>query len=166
MAAALAAAITVVVTVQPAPGPRTAASPAGLLLAAKVATAPSVSAAAQGMRPFYVVTDHFRLAAYVRDSATGRLLSTVVLPAGTDPKLTQISAAGDNRAFVLALFSLAHGTRFYELRITASGQSAGLRPLAIPRCHPGKWPAPSRSVPMAPGWLWPRRPAARTGRSR
>jgi len=140
MAAALAAAITLVVTaVRPAPGPRTAASPAGLLLAAKVATAPSASGAAQGMPPFYVVTDHFHTAAYVRDSATGRLLSTVRLPAGTDPKLTQVTAAGDNRAFVLALFSLARGTRFYELRITASGQSAGLRPLAIP-------PLPSREV--------------------
>jgi len=138
--AVIAAAITVVVTVvQPAPGPRTAASPAGLLLAAKVATAPSASAAAQGMPPFYVVTDHFQPAAYVRDSATGRLLGTVALPSGTDPKLTQVSAAGDNRAFVLALFSLARGTRFYELRITASGQSAGLRPLAIP-------PLPSREV--------------------
>ena len=112
-----------------------AASPAGLLLAAKVATAPPASAAAQGMPPFYVVadqTDHIRLAAYVRDSATGRLLQHGPAASGTDPKLTQLTAAGDDRTFVLALFSLARGTRFYELRITASGQSAGLRPLAIP----------------------------------
>jgi hypothetical protein len=132
-ATAAAAAIALVVTVvRPVPGPGTAAGPAGLLLAAKVATAPPASAAAQGMPPFYVVANHFQLAAYVRDSATGRLLSTVRLPAGTDPKLTQVTAAGDDRTFVLALFSLARGTRFYELRITASGQSAGLRPLAIP----------------------------------
>ena len=40
--------------------------------------------------------------------------------------------AGADRMFVLALFSLARGTHFYALRLTASGQSAGLRPLAIP----------------------------------
>ena len=132
MVAALAAAVTVVVTVaRPAPGPGTVASPAGLLLAAKVATAPPASAAAQGMPPFYVVADHNQPTAYIRDSATGRLLSTVRLPAGTDPKPTQVTAAGDDRTFVLALFSLARGTRFYALRITDGGRSAGLTPLAI-----------------------------------
>ena len=131
-AAALAAAVTVVVAVaRSAPGPGAGASPAGLLLAAKVATAPSAAAAAQGMPPFYVVADHDQLAAYVRDSASGRLLSTVRLPAGTDPKLTQVTAAGDDRTFVLALFSLARGTRFYALRITDGGRSAGLTLLAI-----------------------------------
>ena len=131
-AAALAAAVTLVVTLaRPAPGPGTAASPAGLLLAAKVVTAPSASAAAQGMPPFYVVADHNQPAAYVRDSAAGRLLSTVALPAGTDPKLTQVTAAGDDRTFVLALFSLARGTRFYVLRIADGGRSAGLTPLAV-----------------------------------
>jgi hypothetical protein len=130
-AAVVAAAVTLVVTVRPSPGPGIEASPTGLLLAAKVATAPPASAAAQGMPAFYVVADHNRPAAYVRDSATGRLRSTVLLPAGTDPKLTQVTAAGDDRTFVLALFSLARGTHFYALRITASGQSAGLTPLAI-----------------------------------
>jgi len=131
-AAAVAAAITLVTTaVRSAPGPVTVASPAGLLLAAKVATAPSASTAAQGMPPFYVVADHNQPAAYIRDSATGWLRSTVRLPAGTDPKLTQVTVAGDDRTFVLALFSHARGTRFYALRITASGQSAGLTLLAI-----------------------------------
>ena len=130
-AAALAAAVTLVVTLaRPAPGPGTGASPAGLLLAAKVAMAPSASAAAQGMPPFYVVADHNQPAAYIRDSASGRLLSAVRLPAGTDPKLTQVTAAGDDRTFVLALFSLARGTRFYALRINGGG-SAGLTLLAI-----------------------------------
>ena len=72
-AAALAAAVTLVFTAeQPAPRPGTVASPAGLLLAAKVATAPSASAAAQGMPPFYAVADHNQPAAYIRDSAAGR----------------------------------------------------------------------------------------------
>ena len=166
-AAALAAAVTLVFTVaQPAPGPAPRASQAGLLLAAKVATAPSASAAAQGMPPFYVVADHNQPAAYIRDSAAGRLLSTVALPAGTDPKLTQLTAAGDDRTFVLALFSLARGTRFYALRITDSGRSARLTPLAI-RPLPAREPwTPSRSPPMAHGWLWPSRAAAVTGRSK
>ena len=77
------------------------------------------------MPAFYVVADHNQPAAYVRDSASGRLRSTVRLPAGTDPKLTQVTTGGDNRAFVMALFSLARGTRFYELRITAAGNQPG-----------------------------------------
>ncbi len=132
-AAAVAAAITLVTTaVRPAPGPVTVASPAGLLLAAAVTAAPPASAAAQGMPRFYVVADHNQPVAAVRDSATGQPVSTVRLPAGTDPKLTQVTAAQDGRTFVLALFSPARGTRFYELRITVAGQSAGLTPLAIP----------------------------------
>jgi hypothetical protein len=50
---------------------------------------------------------------------------------GTDPKLTQVTAAGDDRTFVLALFSLARGTRFYSLQIADGGRSARLTPLAI-----------------------------------
>jgi len=130
--AVLAAAITLVVSViRPAPGPGPAASPAGLLLAAKVATPPSARAAVRGMPPFYVVAAHNQPAAYVRDSATGQLRGTARLPAGTDPKLTQVTAAGDDRDFVLALFSPTRGTRFYALRITGTGRSAGLTPLAI-----------------------------------
>lgn len=132
-ATALAAAITLVTTaVRPAPGPGTTASPTGLLLAAAVPTAPPASAAARGMPLFYVVADHNRPAADVRDSATGQPDSTIPLPAGTDPKLTQVTAARNDRMFVLALFSLARGTRFYELRITTTGQPAGLTRLAIP----------------------------------
>lgn len=139
-ATALAAAVTLIATaVQPASRPATAASPTGLLLAAAVIQAPPASAAARGMPPFYVVADHGRPAAVIRDSATGRPVGRVRLPAGTDPKLTQITAAGNDRTFVLALFSVARGTRFYELRITGSGQSAGLAPLAVP-------PLPAREV--------------------
>lgn len=132
-AAALAAAITLVTTaVRPAPGPTTTAGPTGLLLAAAVSTAPPAFAAVRGMPPFYVVADHNRPVADVRDSATGQPVSTVPLPAGTDPKLTQVTAAGNDQMFVLALFSPARGTRFYALRITTTGQSAGLTGLAIP----------------------------------
>jgi len=128
-ATALAAAVTLVAA---APGPRTSASPTGVLLAASVAPAPPPSAAAQGMPPFYLVADHLSPVADVRASATGRIVSTISLPASIDPKLTQVTAAGQGRMFVLAVFSLARGTVFYELRITATGQPAGLTRLAVP----------------------------------
>ena len=134
VAAVAAAAVVVsllIAGVRP-PGPATAAGQTGLLLAAAVSPAPPASAAARGMPPFYLVADHNQPVADVRDSATGRLLSRVRLPAGTDPKLTQVTVAGNDRTFVLALFSLSAGTRFYELRISAARQPAGLTQLAIP----------------------------------
>jgi hypothetical protein len=137
---AAAAAVAAIVSLVALPGgPATTASPAGVLLAAAVTTAPPASTASRGMPPFYVVADHTRPFAVVRASATGQPVSTVRLPSGTDPKLTQVTAAGDDRTFVLALFSLSRGTRFYELRITASGQAAGLTRLAVP-------PLPAREV--------------------
>ncbi len=133
LVAAAAAAVVSLVAVAGRPAvPVTATGRTGMLLAAAVTTPPPAAVAAQGMPPFYVVADLGRPVADVRDSATGRLLSAVRLPAGTDPKLTQVTAARDDRTFVLALFSLTRGTRFYELRITASGHSARLTLLAIP----------------------------------
>ena len=137
---AAAAAVVVVASLATFAGrPATTASPTGVLLAAAVTTAPPASAAARGMPLFYVVADHTRPVAVVRASAAGRTVSTVPLPAGTDPKLTQVTAAENNRTFVLALYSLSRGTQFYELRITASGQSGGLTRLAIP-------PLPARAA--------------------
>jgi hypothetical protein len=68
----------------------------------------------------------------VRNSATGRRVSTIQLPTGTNTKLTQVTATADDRTFALALFSLAGGTKFYELHIGATGKSAGLAQLAVP----------------------------------
>jgi hypothetical protein len=132
VATAAAAVVVIASLATVAGGPATTASPAGVLLAAAVTAAPPAPAAARGMPPFYVVADHTRPVAVVRASATGQIAATVPLPAGTDPKLTQVTAAGNDRDFVLALFSLSRGTRFYQLRITARGQSAGLTRLAIP----------------------------------
>jgi hypothetical protein len=84
------------------------------------------------MPPFYLVADHNQPAAVVRDSVTGAPVGRVRLPAVTDPKLTQVTAAHNDRAFVLALFSLTRGTQFYRLQITADGRPAGLTRLAIP----------------------------------
>jgi hypothetical protein len=138
-ATATAAVITLVTTApEPASPAGTTASPAGVLLAAAVSPAPPPSAATEGMPPFYLVADHFGPVADVRDSATGQVTSTVPLPAAIDPKLTQVTAAGNDRMFVLAVFSLDHGTQFYELRITAAGRSAGLTRLAIPPLPPSQ----------------------------
>jgi hypothetical protein len=131
-----AAAVTAVVSLVAVPGRPTAgpvtASPTGVLLAAAVVTAPPAPAAARGMPRFYLVADHNRPVAVVRDSATGQRISAARLPAGIDPKMTQVTAGGNDRTFVLAVFSLSRGTRFYQLRITASGQPTGLTRLAIP----------------------------------
>ncbi len=47
---------------------------------------PPAGAAASGMPRYYVTTDHFRPVAEVRDSVTGKVLSTVTLPRRIDPK--------------------------------------------------------------------------------
>jgi hypothetical protein len=137
VATAAAVVLLVPVTGRPA-GPGRPAGQTGLLLAAALTTPPPASAAARGMPRFYVVADHGQPAADVRYSATGRLASRVWLPAGTDPKVTQVTAAADDRTFIIALFSLSAGTRFYELRISASGQSAGLSPLPVPPLPAGE----------------------------
>ena len=138
-AAAVVAIVSLVIFPGRPGGPATTGAPAGVLLAAAVTTAPPASTAARGAPPFYVVAEHNRPVAVVRASAAGQPASTVALPSGIDPKLTQVTAAGHDRRFVLALYSLSRGTRFYELRITASGQAAGLTRLAIP-------PLPARDV--------------------
>ena len=126
---AAAAAVAAIVSLVALPGRPTArrattAGPAGTLLAAAVTTPPPASAAARGMPRFYLVADHEQPAAVVRASATGQIISRVPLPSAIDPKLTQVTAAGDERTFVLAL-SLSRGTQFYQLRITASGRRPG-----------------------------------------
>jgi hypothetical protein len=115
------------------PVPGHAGQPPGLLLDAAVAAAPSASAAVSRMPPYYVTADHGRPVAEVRDSATGKVLSVIPLPAGIDPKMTEATAAGNDRTFVLALFfSRLSRTRFYLMRVAAGGHSARLAPLAIP----------------------------------
>lgn len=115
----------------PASGGPAAGGPAGALLAAKVAKAPPAAVAASGMPSFYAVADHGQPDVDIRDSATGNLLSTVPLPGVIEPKLTLVTASGDDRTFVLALFSLSGGTRFYELKVTADGQPSGLAALPV-----------------------------------
>ena len=108
-----------------------AGQPPGLLLDAAVAAPPPAQAAVSGMPRYYVTADHGRPVAEVRDSATGKTLGMVPLPAGIDPKLSQVAAAGNDHTFVLALFSFPR-TRFYLMQVAAGGGSARLASLAIP----------------------------------
>jgi hypothetical protein len=110
--------------------------PPGLLLEAAVTGPPPVQAALSGMPPYYVTADHGSPVAEVRDSASGNTLSATALPQGIDPKMSKITAAGDGRAFVLAL-SFPQ-TRFYLMRVAADGRSAQLTPLNIPPLPAGE----------------------------
>ncbi len=143
--AASAASVTAVVAVAamvtaPSRTARPALSPViqppGLLLEADLIGPPSARAAVSGMPPYYVVADHDRPVAEVRDSASGKILSVVQLPPGIEPKSSKITAAGDDRTFVLAL-SFPQ-TRFYLLRVTSDGRSARLTPLSIPPLPAGE----------------------------
>jgi hypothetical protein len=90
------------------------------------------------MPPYYVIAGHGRPAAEIRDSKTGKILRAVPLPAGIDPKMSQIAAAGNGHTFALALFSVSK-TQFYLLRVAAGGHSARLAPLPVPPLPAGEY---------------------------
>ena len=121
-------AVVLAVNLSAGPGPLVAERPPGVLLAAAVVSPPPAGAAAAGMPRYYVTVDHARPVAEVRAAATGKVLRTVALPRRIDPKLSQITAAGDGRGFALALFSFPR-TRFYWLHVSADGRSARLTAL-------------------------------------
>jgi hypothetical protein len=99
------------------------------------------------MPPYYVIAGHGRPVAEVRNSKTGKLLNAVPLPAGIDPKLSQIAATGDGHAFVLALFSFPT-TRFYLLHVTNSGHGARLTSLPVPPLPAGQY---ADAIAVSPG---------------
>ena len=108
-AVAALAAVVLAVNLSPGParpGPALAERPPGRLLAAAVVSPPPARAAVAGMPRYYVTVDHFRRVAEVRDSVTGKILSTVPLPRRIDPKMSQVAAAGDGRGFALALVAV------------------------------------------------------------
>jgi hypothetical protein len=121
-----------------ASSPTAGGGPTGALLAAAVAKAPPADVAANGMPSFYLVANHGQPDVQIRNATTGNLLSTVSLPAATDPKLTLAAASADDRTFAVAAFSLSGGTRFYELKVTANGHASGLTSLAVPPVPPGE----------------------------
>jgi len=98
------------------------------------------------MPPYYVIADHGRPVAEVRSSKTGKVLDTVPLPAGIDPKLSRIAAAGGGRTFVLAL-SFPR-TRFYLLSVAAGGHSSRLAALPVPPLPAGQY---ARAIAVSPG---------------
>lgn len=123
----------------PAPARKHASGPPGLVRGASVP--PSARAARIGMPSYYVVASHLLPVAQVRSATRGRVLSSVPLPAGVDPKQTKISAAGGDRTYVLALTSYQR-TRFYLLRVRDLGRVARLTPLSVP-------PLPADAAPNA-----------------
>jgi hypothetical protein len=132
-------AVILAVNLSAGPGPVVAGPrPPGLLLAAAVLSPPPARAAVAGMPRYYVTVNHFRPVAAVRDSVTGKVLTTVALPRRIDPKASQIAAAGDGRTFVLALLSFPQ-TRFYWLRVTDGGHSARLTALNAAPLPPGEY---------------------------
>lgn len=128
-----------------APGP--GFRPPGLLLEAAVVRPPRARAAEAGMPPYYVIADRGRPVAEVRSSKTGKIIDTVPLPAGIDPKLSRIAAAGDGRTFVLALVSFPR-TRFYLLRVATGGHSYRLSPLPVPPLPAGQY---AGAIAVSPG---------------
>ena len=109
----------------------------GVLLDAAVARPRPATAASAGMPRYYVVADHTRPAAEVHASGTGRLLSTVALPSGTDPKTAKIAAAPGGLSYVLAL-SVFPRTKFYQLSLGHDGRSGRLSTLALPALTAGE----------------------------
>jgi hypothetical protein len=84
----------------------------------------------RGMPPYYVIIQngHVGLAGTVtvRDSATGRVLTTMRLPAIEPGGLGDPTGAADDRTFVLS-----DGYELFRLRLAADGRSARLSRLPI-----------------------------------
>jgi hypothetical protein len=137
-AAALIAGVWVVRPGAPPATPGPGTQPPGPLLDAAIVHPQPLPAAEAGMPPYYVIADHDRRVAEVRSSKTGKILTAVTLPAGIDPKTSQIAAAGNGRTFVLALFSFPT-TRFYQLHVAAGGHSARLTSLPVPPLPAGEY---------------------------
>jgi hypothetical protein len=114
-------------------GPAPMAS--GTRLEAAVAPAFSARKADAGMPRYYVSSLTTGPAVLrVRNSATGKVLSSVAEPAACDQKSFKIAAAGDARTFVVGCEtpqSTSQSIAFYRLRITSRGRTSALRPLAI-----------------------------------
>lgn len=93
-------------------------------------TGPAAQSAAPGTMPPHYVTVQETFArvttATVRDSETGAALASVRLPLLYPAGLREITAAGDDRTFVIT-----DGNGLFLLRVAADGRSARLRQLPI-----------------------------------
>src|ERR1700744_4866848 len=107
--------------------------PGNTLLDAQVAPALTAEAADAGMPGYYIVASAPTLAPLeVRNSETGKVVSTVSPPATCDPKSLRLAAAGNNRDFVFSCSTSPGSNSFYRLQISASGDASALTRLSIP----------------------------------
>jgi hypothetical protein len=112
--------------------------PGNSLLDAQVVPMLTAQAADAGMPSYYIVASDPKLAPLeVRNSATGKVVSTVSPPATCDPKSLRLASAGNNRDFVFACSAPARSTSFYRLQLTSDGAVSTLTPLSVP--DPGGW---------------------------
>ena len=107
--------------------------PGNTLLDAAVVPMLSAAAADAGMPRYYVLSPDSGegTVLQVRDSATGKVISTVTPPAACAMKIYTVAAAGNDRDFVAGC-DTRESTVFYRLRITSRGTVSSLTPLAIP----------------------------------
>ena len=113
--------------------PKPGRLPGNTLLDAAVAPMLSAAAADAGMPRYYVLSPDSGAGTVlqVRDSATGKVISTIRPPAACDMKTYTVAAAGNDRDFVAGC-DTRESTVFYRLRITSRGAVSSLTPLAIP----------------------------------
>jgi hypothetical protein len=113
--------------------PKTGSLPGNSLLDAQAVPAVSVAEADAGMPKYYIVaTDPALAALEVRNSSTGKVVSTVSPPAACDPKTIKLAAAGNGQDFVLSCFASEKSIVFYRLQISSGGAASPLTPLSIP----------------------------------
>jgi hypothetical protein len=113
--------------------PRNGQLPGNSLLEAQAGPPLSAEEADVGMPKYYIVASGPQLATLeVRNSVTGKVVSTVSPPDTCDPKTVQLAAAGNDRDFVLACSSPTRPNSFYRLQLTSAGAASALTPLAIP----------------------------------
>ena len=107
--------------------------PGNTLLDAAVAPMLPAAVADAGMPRYYVLSPDSGegTVLQVRDSATGKVISTVTPPAACDMKTYTIAAAGNDRDFVAGC-ETGESISFYRLRITSDGSVSSLTPLAVP----------------------------------
>ncbi|HEY2518858.1 MAG TPA: hypothetical protein VGJ19_02010 [Streptosporangiaceae bacterium] len=107
--------------------------PGNTLLDAAVVPMLSAAAADAGMPRYYVLSPDSGegTVLQVRDSATGKVISTVTPPAACAMKTYTVAAAGNDRDFVAGC-DTRESTVFYRLQITSRGTVSALTPLAIP----------------------------------
>jgi hypothetical protein len=113
--------------------PQSGQLPGNTLLDAAVVPMLSAAEADAGMPKYYVLSPDagYYPVLQVRDSATGKVISTAAPTTACGAKTYTITAAANDRDFVAGC-DTRESTLFYRLQITSSGQVAKITPLAVP----------------------------------